>query len=84
MDLSKILIWNVRGLNSSGWQDSLCTLANSVQSDVMCIQETKIAALPCRVLLSALKSEFTGYAELPVVGASGGVLVAWRMHIGVT
>jgi exonuclease III len=48
------------------------------------IQETKIAALPRRVLLSALGSEFTGYVELPAGGASGGVLVAWRRHIGVT
>jgi hypothetical protein len=50
----------------------------------VCIQETKIAALPRRVLLSALGSEFTGYVELPAGGASGGVLVAWRRHIGVT
>jgi exonuclease III len=77
MDPSKILIWNVRGLNSSGRQDSLRTLVDSVRSDVVCIQETKIAALPRRVLLSALGSEFTGYVELPAVGASCGVLVVW-------
>jgi hypothetical protein len=46
---------------------------------MLCIQETKIVALQRRVLLSAFGSEFTGFAALPVVGASGGVLVAWRM-----
>jgi exonuclease III len=83
MDPTNFLIWNVRGLNSSGRQDSLHTLVDSSRSDV-CIQETKTAALQHRVLLSALGSKFTGFAALPAVGASGGVLVAWRRHIGVT
>jgi exonuclease III len=83
MDPTNFLIWNVRGLNSSGRQDSLHTLVDSSRSDV-CIQETKTAALQHRVLLSALGSEFTGFAALPAVGASGGVLVAWWRHIGVT
>jgi len=34
------------------------------------------------VLLSALGIDFSEFAELPSVGASGGILVAWRCHLG--
>lgn len=34
------------------------------------------------VLLSTLGSDFLNYIELPATGASGGILVAWRHHIG--
>lgn len=81
MDPSKILIWNVRGLNSSSRQDSVRTLVDSSRADIVCLQETKIAALPRRVLLSALGSDFTDFIELPAAGASGGILMAWRRHI---
>lgn len=43
-----------------------------------------MANLTRRTLLSALGSDFTSYIQLPAVGASGGVLVAWRHRIGVT
>lgn len=76
MDPSKILVWNVRGLNSSGKQDSVRTLVDSMQSEIVCLQETKIAVMPRRVLLSALGSDFSNFIELPAAGASGGILVA--------
>jgi hypothetical protein len=40
--------------------------------------------MPQRVLLSALGSSFTDYLELPAMGASGGILVAWRRHVQTT
>ncbi|CAD6257196.1 unnamed protein product [Miscanthus lutarioriparius] len=48
------------------------------------LMETKITAISQRVILSALGSDFTGYLALPSVGASGGILVAWRHHVGIS
>jgi exonuclease III len=81
MDPAKILIWNVRGLNSSARQDSVRTLLEASRADIIYVQETKIAAISQRVILSALGSDFSDYIDLPAIGASGGILVAWRRHI---
>jgi hypothetical protein len=35
MDPTKILIWNVRGLNSSAWQDAVRTLVDSSHADIV-------------------------------------------------
>lgn len=84
MDPSNILVWNVRGLNSSARQDSVRTILESTRCDIVCLQETKMPAISRRVLLSALGADFTGYIDLPSVGASGGILVAWRRFLGTT
>jgi hypothetical protein len=62
----------------------VCTLVEATQADVVCIHETKIANMPQRVLLLALVSSFTDYLELPAMGASGFILVAWRRHVQTT
>jgi exonuclease III len=84
MDPDKILVWNVRGLNSSARQDSVRTLVTSSQVDIVCLQETKFAAVSQRVLLTMLGSDFLNYIELPSNGASGGIRVAWRNSVGTT
>ena len=76
MDPSKILIWNVRGLNSSSRQDSLRSLVVSSRSDIVCVQETKIASISRRIILSALGADFLDYAVVPSTDASGGILIA--------
>jgi exonuclease III len=76
MDPNRIVIWNVRGLNSVAQQDSLHTLVESSWVDIVCIQEMKIANLSQRVILSALGPGFSDYVVLSAAGASGGVLVA--------
>jgi len=84
MDPSRILIWNVRGLNSSSRQGSLRSLVDSSRSDIVCVQETKIADISRRIILSSLGADFSDYIVVPSVGASGGILIAWRHHIGVS
>ena len=76
MDLAKILIWNVRGLNSTSRQDSVRSIVDSSQSDIVCIQETKITGISRRIILSTLGLEFSYFVAAPSVGASGGILVA--------
>jgi exonuclease III len=84
MNPERVLIWNVRGLNSSARQDSVRSLVASSKIDIICLQETKLDVVTRGVLLSALGSEFLNFIELPAVGASGGILVAWKQDVGVT
>ena len=79
---SNILCWNVHGLNSRARQDEVHTLVNSSRVDVVCLQETKMAAVSRGTLLSMLGSDFSYFIELPSIGASGGILIAWRHNLG--
>ena len=81
MDPSKILCWNVRGLNSSARQDVVRCLVDSVKADVICIQETKMPDATRWMVLRVLGSDFGNFVFSPSNGASGGILVAWRSHI---
>jgi len=78
MNPSKIVTWNVRGLNSVARQNSVRTFVDAVKADIVCIQETKMEQISRRTLLSSLGSDFDNSVELPSDGASGGLLVAWR------
>jgi exonuclease III len=83
MDPSHILFWNVRGLNSSARQKSLRNLVSSMNIDVVCIQESKMSVCSRRVILSMLGIDFdNNFICLPAVGASGGIVLAWRSRIG--
>jgi exonuclease III len=84
MDLNKIIVWNVWGLNSAARKDSVHTLVEATSADIVCIQETKIVAMSQQVILSTLGSSFTDFLELPAVGASGGILIAWKHHVNTT
>jgi exonuclease III len=76
MDPANFLIWNVRGLNSSARQDTVRILVEASRADIVCLQETKMAAIFQTVMLSMLGTEFTNHVELPPIGSSGGILVA--------
>jgi exonuclease III len=81
--VTKILVWNVRGLNSSSRQDVVRTLLQVSRSDIVCFQETKMSVVPQRVLLSMFGSDFSSFIELPANGSSGGIVVAWRQCLGI-
>ena len=83
MDPAKILIWNVRGLNSTSRQDSVHSIVGSSRSDIVCIQETKVTDMSRIIILSSLGLDFSDFIATPSVGASGGILIAWRRHIRV-
>jgi len=82
MNPSNILCWNVRGLNSRARQDAMRTLVNSSRVDFVCLQETKMPVISQGVILSMLGSVFSHWVVLPAVGASGGILLAWRQDLG--
>ncbi|KAJ1280718.1 hypothetical protein BS78_04G254000 [Paspalum vaginatum] len=76
--ISNILIWNVRGLNRKARWDSVRSLVNSVNPDIVCLQETKKEAISVHMVLSTLGSEFGQFVVLPADRTRGGMLVAWR------
>ena len=84
MDPSRILVWNVRGLNSQARQDEVIVIVDSSKIDVVCLQETKMAEVSRQCILSMLGVEFdNNFTFLPSLGASGGILIAWRARLGV-
>ena len=81
MDPSKILVWNARGLNSKSRRDAVWDMVGSTHPDVVCIQETKKAAISSRMVLSMLGADFNEFIFLPAVGTRGGILIAWKGNI---
>jgi exonuclease III len=78
MDLSKIIIWNVRGLNKKARRDAVRQTIVSTQPDLVCLQETKKASISRFMVMSLLGSEFDHFICLPALGTRGGILVAWK------
>ena len=58
MDPSKIVCWNVQGLNGSARQDVVRCLVDSVKADVVCLQETKMSVFSRLFVFRLLGSEF--------------------------
>jgi hypothetical protein len=75
MDLSKILDWNVWGLNQKSRHDAIRCKVDSRRSNVVRLQETKRAAISCWMVMSTLGVEFAFLLE---AGTCGGILMAWR------
>jgi exonuclease III len=62
---------------------SVRNLVASMNLDVVCIQESKMSECSRRVILSFVSIEFdSNFICLPAVGASGGIILAWRSRIG--
>lgn len=78
MDLSNMLVWNIRGMNKKSHRDALRNLIGDIRSKIVSVQETKINQLMNCVLLSALGLELDQHVALPAQGTRGRVLIAWR------
>ena len=74
----KVMTWNVRGINSSWKWDSIKNKISEAQCDIVCLQETKKDFLDPFFLKKICPSNLDTYDFLPSVGASGGILIAWR------
>jgi hypothetical protein len=64
-------------------QNNLCPkityLMKLYFTDLICIQETKMAQIPVATIRSTLGREYdSGYVYLPAIGTSGGILLAAR------
>jgi hypothetical protein len=56
---------------------------DSARVDVVCLQETKMVDISRFLVLRMLGPSFDNFVFLPSVGASGGILVAWKNSIGI-
>lgn len=77
MSAHSVLIWNVRGLNMRACRDAVRELWARERASILCRVKTKVD-----VLSQAMANDLMGlsfdYLCLPSVGASGGIIVAWR------
>lgn len=78
MDFSKILVWNVRGLNRKAHRDGVRQVISMSWPEVVCLQETKIANMTTTILLSTLGQDFNRHNTMPANGSRGGILIAWK------
>lgn len=72
MNLSKILIWNVRGLNRKARRDAVRMMVESTRPDIVCLQETKKESISRFMVFSLLGNVFDQFTFLPVIGTRGG------------
>lgn len=77
MELSTILVWNVRGLNRKSSPDSVRDLIAATRPDIVCLQETKVQDMSTQILLSTLGTALDQHVALPAIGMRGGLLIAW-------
>lgn len=83
MNPAHILFWNVRGLIYVARRDAVRALVDASKIDIICLQETKMVAISRQLILYTLGSDIgNNYICLPSVGASGGILIAWRSRLG--
>lgn len=81
MDSINFLIWNARGLNNRARRDSLRKIADACMPALVCIQETKLAVINERDVLSFLGHDFQDFVYLAAPGTRGGILVAWKRQV---
>ena len=77
----KVLTWNVRGINSSWKWDLVKNKVICVQCDIICFQETKKDSFDSSFLRKIYPPPFDSFDFLPSVGASGGILIAWKSSL---
>lgn len=76
--LWKVLCWNVRGVNSEKKWNSIRDEVTESRSDIICLQETKKEVIDQTFIRNICPQGFDSFVYKPSVGASGGILVAWK------
>lgn len=74
----KVLNWNVRGLNSEEKWNSIRDKIVESGAEIICLQETKRESFDSNYLRNFCPANFDSFEFLSSVGASGGILVAWK------
>lgn len=78
MDARNFLIWNARGLNDRARRDTVRKIVDACKPTLVCIQETKLAVINERDVISCLGRDFQNFVYLGAQGTRGGILVAWK------
>lgn len=76
---SKILNWNVRGLNSAARREAVKLMVQKARPFIIFLQETKLDAIDGTLAMEFMGQNFCScYDYLPADETRGGVLIAWH------
>lgn len=78
---SKILSWNVRGLNEGVKRLRVRNLLRQWKENIFCLQETKLEIISNNIVRSLWSCPFVDWCYLASCGASGGMLIMWNKRI---
>jgi len=76
-----VLSWNVRGINAPWKWNAIRNKVVESKCDIICFQETKKEGFDSRFLKNVCPNEFDAFDLLPSIGASGGILIAWKSSL---
>lgn len=79
----KILVCNVRGLNSPARRNTIFQAVDAAKVDLVCLQETKMEVVSDAIVRQTLGNRFENFYYAPAVGTRGGILLAWD-HLAVS
>jgi exonuclease III len=69
--------WNTQGLGCLKKRPVVRDSISSANPSIICVQETKLAAVDRFVLSSFLPSNLSCFETVDAIGSSGGILTAW-------
>jgi hypothetical protein len=75
--LKQLFIGSSRGLNDSDKCTDVKMNLSAQPLHIVCLQESKLVAVPPAKATTFLPSGFSSYSIVPSVGAAGGVITVW-------
>lgn len=78
---TKILIWNIRGINSQGKWDALRGKIEESACHIICLQETKRESFDIFYLKKFCPRHLDKFCFFPSDGASGGLIIIWNSSV---
>lgn len=76
-----ILNWNIRGINDPKKWTAIANKIEESQCSILCLQETKKETFDSSFIKKNCPRRISKFEFLPLVGASGGLLVAWNEQV---
>ena len=77
----KILIWNIKGINSQEKWDAIRDKINEIACQIIYLQETKRESFDTFYIKIFCPRSFDKFVFSPSIGASGRFLTAWNSSI---
>lgn len=78
---NKVLVWNIRGLNSQEKWDALRSKISESACQIICLQETKREHFDLFYLRTFCPRNFDSFFFSPSISASGGLITIWNSRL---